>query len=171
MSRKSGHFHSNLGCEAAGDSLPSNSCRFLPSPPPQLCYLLHAPAPTPSRTHPLRHSGFSLHLHPRAPALINCTWQGWKRESSITLASSVATQEDIICFLREHPLLGAGDRCSAPSAISEQRWAQRTVHGASPRTAGATAALQRIASSMSPSEGHSAVQASHFMDCTSCWQH
>lgn len=61
MSRKSGHFHSNLGCEAAGDSLPSNSCRFLPSPPPQLCYLLHAPAPTPSRTHPLRHSGFSLH--------------------------------------------------------------------------------------------------------------
>lgn len=61
MSRKSGHFHSNLGCEAAGDSLPSNSCRFLPSPPPQLCYLLPAPAPTPSRTHPLRHSGFSLH--------------------------------------------------------------------------------------------------------------
>lgn len=47
MKRKPGHSHTNLGCEAAGDSLSSNSCRFLPSPPlpavlPPACSCTHA---------------------------------------------------------------------------------------------------------------------------------
>lgn len=127
MRRKPGHSHTNLGCEAAGDSLSSNSTTPAGSLPPhrsQLCCLLPAPASLPSRAHHLGHSRFLLcplsqSIHP-----------GWRRKSGITGASSIATWEDIVCFLRKHPLLGTNGGCGAPPVISDQSWAQGTADGA-----------------------------------------
>lgn len=82
--------------------------------PSNLAGSLHTPpACTCTHAHPFWHWGFLL--CPRPLALSNYTQQGWERKSDYK-----ATQKDILCFSRKHPLLGTDGRCSTSSTVSEQ---------------------------------------------------